>query len=290
MDKIFTIILNWNGARDTIECIHSIPQNQRVVVIDNGSKDNSVERIRYSCPHVTLIETGQNLGYAGGNNVGIEYALAQGAEKVLILNNDTVVDKQFYDELEKSPFDITGARALVYSNPSKLDHLGGVWNPKTAQFDLIGSGKPADFAYDGPLDYVCGCAILIHRRVFEKVGLFHPDFFLFWEEADLCMRAKKSGFKMGIANDACLKHKVSASFTGGKPHIAYYWWRNRFLWIERNLSLTDRTRYFFTLFIPETFKHLKRVLIKKDANHSAALKGLRDYFLRRFGENMIKRK
>jgi len=283
--------------------------NFEVVVVDNGSTDDSVKVIREGFANVTLLETGKNLGYAGGNNVGIEYALKTGAELVLLLNNDTVVDERLLEAFAKEARDrsevgIFGARPLRFFEPDKLDHLGGVWNGKKGEFDLIGLQEKEDFKYAGELDYVCGCSVLIRREVFEKIGLLEPSFFLFWEEADFCMRAKRAGFGIGICDGAKLWHKVSASFVGGKPHVAYFWWRNRFLWIERNLSPKDRRRVFWKVLMPQVghlyklsmlkgleLRVLKVLRSKKDLKekeqklhqYRASLQGFHDYVWRRFG-------
>ncbi|HEX4840325.1 MAG TPA: glycosyltransferase family 2 protein, partial [Rhabdochlamydiaceae bacterium] len=218
--KLSVVILNWNGKNDTLACLTSL-ENQglpfETIVVDNGSSDDSVVEISKKFPQVILIETGKNLGYAGGNNVGIEYALKHGADVVLLLNNDTIVDRHFIRALLNASqahpnVGIFGAYPLRMADPEKIDHLGGRWNSATATFDLIGLGEAKGFKTQQSLDYVCGCSILIRRQVFETVGLLEPTFFLFWEEADFCMRAKKAGFEIEICDEAQLLHKVSASF------------------------------------------------------------------------------
>ncbi len=300
------IILNYNGKDDTLACLASLEQmtcqDYSCIVVDNGSKDDSAAAIRSSFPKITLLETGQNLGYAGGNNVGIRHALAHGAEYILLLNNDTIVDLHFLEAFlkaakQKPHMSIFGAKPLRYYEPGKLDHLGGVWNPEKAAFDLIGLGASSDFRFDGTLDYVCGCATLIRRSVFDTVGLFEPLFFLYWEEADLCARAARAGFKIDVCYEAVLLHKVAASMTGGKPHIAYYWWRNRLLWMERNLEPKERKKIFWRKIFPEMahlfkLRFLKRaqLLLKYDqekagkiVQYQAATAGMLDYFRRKFG-------
>ncbi len=214
-----------------------------------------------------MIETGKTLGYAGGNNVGIDYALKQGADLVLLLNNDTIVDRHFITALLNSSQDhqnigIFGAYPIRMTDPEKIDHLGGRWNSATATFDLIGLGASRGFKTQQPLDYVCGCSILIRKQVFEKIGLLEPTFFLFWEEADLCMRAKKAGFGIEICYEAQLLHKISASFVGGTPHKTYFWWRGRFLWMERNCSKEEKESLYQTVLLPELRHIFKLRLIK----------------------------
>ncbi|MBS0615316.1 MAG: glycosyltransferase family 2 protein [Verrucomicrobia bacterium] len=297
------IILNYNGKEDTLACLASLQemteQNYSCIVVDNGSKDDSAAAIREAFPQVILLETGQNLGFAGGNNVGLKHALKQGFENILLLNNDTIVDPNFLTALlkaaaEKPHISIFGARPLRYYEPDKLDHLGGVWNPEKAAFDLIGLGAPAGFRFEGQLDYVCGCATLIRRSVFDTVGLFEPLFFLYWEEADLCARAKRAGFQIDVCYEATLLHKVAASMTGGKPHIAYYWWRNRLFWMQRNLSPLEYKKIFWRKVFPEIMQVFKLRLLKKfhrkspenilkSVQYLAATTGIIDFYCNRLG-------
>jgi len=310
--KLSIVILNWNGKTDTLACLTSLKKMHapafETIVVDNGSTDDSVTAIAKRFPNITLLQTGQNLGYAGGNNVGIEHALQQGADLVLLLNNDTIVDKHFVqallDACQNHPnVAIFGAYPIRMTDTKKIDHLGGRWNNTTATFDLIGLGKPKGFKTDQPLDYVCGCSILIRKEVFEKIGLLEPTFFLFWEEADFCMRAKKAGFNLEICYEAKLFHKVSASFIGGTPHKTYFWWRGRCLWIERNCSKEEKDRLYQTVLRPE-IRHIfklrliktaqlflnklfqrKRLSQKKDKllQYKAALAGYRDFCKASFG-------
>ena len=234
LPSIAVVILNWNGSSDLLACLSSLEkeswQNKEVIVVDNGSSDESCELVQKQFPSTTLLALKENLGYAGGNNVGISYALEKGHDFILILNNDTLVSAHFLTQFvsfsrENPAVGIIGGWPCLMSNPSKLDHLGGKWNPQTALFDFIGKEEPSHSTIEEEVDYVCGCSIFIKRAVFEKIGLLEPAFFLFWEEADFCMRAKKSGFKIAFCKKAVLLHKVSSSFTGGKPHTHYFWWR-----------------------------------------------------------------
>lgn len=293
--SLYVIILNWNGKADTLTCLEALaPQTPNIVVVDNGSSDNSVAVIKKVFPDVKLIVTSKNLGYAGGNNVGIEYALGQGADLVLLLNNDTIPAPNFIASLQKAahPTKILGAYPLRFNEPELLDHLGGIWDEKTATFTLVGQNEPKGFKTDKPLDYVCGCSILIPRQVFEAVGLLEPKFFLFWEEADLCWRARQAGFDIEVCYDAHLLHKVSASFTGGKPHKIYFSWRGRLLFIERNCPAQKKWLYKRVL-KPEMRRNLKLFLLKKllfnkkQLQYKAALLAWRDFHNHFFGERIF---
>jgi GT2 family glycosyltransferase len=298
--KIFIVLLNWNGKNDTLDCLKSLEQvetEHQIIVVDNGSSDDSVTSIQEAYPTITLIETGENLGYAEGNNVGIRYALEKDADYIFILNNDTKVESDILTAFLKNPdAPIQGAKTHLMSDPSLLDHLGGNWNPHKGEFDLVGAREKAEkWTASLTLDYVCGVALFVKAEVFKKIGLFEKRFFLFWEESDWCLRAKRAGYPASFCPQAKLYHKVSASFTGGKPHTTYFWWRNRLLWIERNCSPQEKRSLFFRILLPDIMHLVKLYVlkslfskktperIKKIRCYRAALVGVKDYLTRRFG-------
>jgi len=302
--KVFILLLNWNGKSDTLACLQSLEQltysNHEIVVIDNGSVDDSVVQIQQAFPNITLLKTGENLGFAGGNNVGITYALGQNADAILLLNNDTEVAPDllngYVEMLSTNPNAVLGGRVYQFDNRDQFDHLGGFWNPKKANFDLLAGSQIDDGkSWEQPIsvDFVCGCALFASAETFRSVGLLEEKFFLIWEEADWCARAKRLNHPILYCPKARLWHKISASFTGGKPHIQYYWWRNRLLWISRNCVNFNR----FAL-IKEASHILKLYLLKRVQllfSHSelraqkvlcyrAALKGIGHHIIGRYGK------
>ncbi len=299
--KIYVIILNWNGREDTLACLSSLAKVKtphEVVVVDNGSTDDSARAISASFPNVHLIQTGENLGYAEGNNVGIREAIKQGAEALLILNNDTTVEETILEGFLKRDLPIQGGHARLMDSPDILDHLGGKWNPQKVEFDLVGvNQKVEQWTEPTKLDYACGVALFVKRKVFETVGLFDPRFFLFWEESDWCFRAQKQGFSTISCPEAVLYHKRSASFKGGKPHIAYFWWRNRLLFLEKNFSgnqekmlkgrVLKEFRHMLKLYclkIPlAPFRNLNSKKREELRLYRSAISGVKDYYFRKFG-------
>ncbi|NRA89684.1 MAG: glycosyltransferase family 2 protein [Simkaniaceae bacterium] len=299
--KTYVIVLNWNGKSDTLNCLQSLTSvstPHQTIVVDNGSTDGSQVAIAEKFPHVHLIETKENLGYAEGNNMGIRYALENGADYIFILNNDTRVSSEIIESFLKRDVPIQGGKALLMDEPTKIDHLGGNWDKKKGEFNLVAEFDPSS-NWDTPvtLDYVCGVALFVKAEVFKKIGLFDPRFFLFWEEADWCLRAKRAGYDSQTCPEALLFHKRSASFTGGKPHTTYFWWRNRLLWIEKNCSEKEK-KNLKAMISKSTLKTLKSLCIKslllpfsnnRDKRRErlriskAQLIGVIHYYSRRFG-------
>lgn len=315
--KISIILLNWNGKKDTLECLSSLQKltypNFEILIVDNGSTDDSVAAFQKEHPSLPIIQTFSNLGYAGGNNAGIDHALKRGADYILLLNNDTIVAPdlltRFLEAANKQPKGgIFGGKILSYKEPKFVDHIGGSWNPLIAEFVSIGKGESASISQEmQKVDYVSGCALFIKREVIEKIGKLDPRFFLMWEETDLCYRAKAHGFEIWSAPNALVWHKISASFSG-KALMHYYWWRNRLLWIEKNLPKKEKRELYFQVILREIYKihrHFalkslqclllkifspsklteKRTLTLK--RYRAGCLGIRHYFLRKFGGPVV---
>lgn len=305
--KVAIVVLNWNGKDDTTACLHSLQRidypSFDIIVVDNGSTDGSIATLRKRFPDVQILANARNLGYAGGNNVGIRHALNQGADAVLVLNNDTIaapdVLKAFDAALHAEPdMGIFGGTIYQLHDENRLDHLGGQWNAERLEFDLVGKGTIA-CAHVPTLDYVCGAGVVIRRAVFEAIGLLEPRFFLFWEEADFCARAKSAGFGVKNCLDARIWHKGSASFVGGKPHAAYFYWRGRLLWMERHyqkrtiarLICTEGARQAKFVLLKGAEYALRRFLLRKREErekrirllrYCASVCGIWHYLMRRF--------
>jgi GT2 family glycosyltransferase len=321
-NKIAIIVLNWNGKKDTLECLESIRQidyqNFDIIVVDNGSNDDSVRAIQNKFSEVKVLETGENLGYAGGNNFGTRYAIKHGADYILLLNNDVIVDpqliKNFIDAVLKvGPWAIFSAKIFYFSQPKKIWYAGARRIKSTAHFIHIGQGSidnGNEFNSLTETDYACGCAIFFYKGVIDKVGLFDEKFYLTYEEADFCYRAKKAGIKSYIVPGAKIWHKVSVSFGGEESALfRYFMNRNKLLWAEKNLPFFQRvlvyiraSNEFLSLLLPpfrlkmaNDISFIKKIssslveyrysVIKyyNDPLRKAKILGLRDFLLRRFG-------
>ena len=318
-DLVSIIILNWNGWKDTIECLQSVQQinypNFRVLVVDNGSSDDSVTEIRRAFPDVDLLETGKNLGYAGGNNAGIAHALNAQPAFILLLNNDTIVDPDilaaFVDAASVCPAaGIFGAKSYYYSKPDTIWALGGKWDRSATEIMFIGKDE-CDSAVSNTqpfeMDYVIGCALFCRVAMIQNIGMMEEAFFLNFEEMDWCYRARKAGYLSYSVPGAKLWHKVSVSFGGSEsPLWKYFMTRNELLWARRHLPLRERIRVaqkilrqiFPAFSLGESGKHgfVQRLYWEttryaREINrrrhqpyYQAQLYGIMDYLRRRFGD------
>lgn len=247
--SVYVIILNWNGKACVLECVESMLRqdypNYEVVVVDNASRDGSQEAIRAQYPQVRLIENSDNLGFAGGNNVGLRYALSDGADYTIIINNDTTVDPKMVSTLmsEAAKHGADMAGPMMYFYPPRGEgkeliwYAGGIINyfqGKTAHRGIREIDK-GQYAGTAETDYITGCCILTSRRLLIEVGLLDTGYKpMYAEDADWSARAHAAGFKLVFVPDAKLWHKVSASSGGGlTPFKVYYKTRNNLKFFRR---------------------------------------------------------
>lgn len=286
MSRAWIILVNWNGWRDTLECLESLLlldyPDFRIVICDNGSDDGSLERIagwvgergvtlaRFQreggsavlCgdPLITLIDIGENLGFAGGNNVGIRHALARGAAYCWLLNNDTVVEPDALSQLvarmrQDASVGICGSTLRLYHDRDRIQALGGGfyyrwlgvpwhygrctrWN-RSAGLQLRAEAR---------MNYVEGASMLVSRDFLERVGLLNEEYFLYFEEADWALRGR-GRFALGYAAGSVVYHKVGGSIgTSSNPSrksyvCDFYNVRNRILFARRHHPFTLPTVY-----------------------------------------------
>lgn len=301
MRKIFVVILNWNGKKDTIACLATLLKlkNQpaqggsklKTVVVDNGSSDGSVEELEKRYEDIKILRNEKNLGYAEGNNVGIKYALTHGADYILLLNNDTLVNENFINELlkvmeENKKIGITGPK--IYFAPGFEFHkerysqkelgkviwyAGGIidWQNIYASHRGVDEVDHGQYNKEEETDFTSGCAMMVKREVFEKIGMFDPKYFLYWEDSDFCQRARQAGFKIFYAPKAIVYHKNAASSEKpGSVIHQYYQTRNRFLFGLKYANFRAKMAL---------LRESLRFLLKNGIRRKATT----DFYLRRFG-------
>ncbi|MBI3154350.1 MAG: glycosyltransferase family 2 protein [Burkholderiales bacterium] len=252
--QVTIVVLNWNGHADTAGCLDSlravVGERVKVLVVDNGSTDGSVPAIRAAHPGVELIETGANLGYAGGNNVGIARAVADGADFVLVLNNDTTCAPDLVDRLLEAAARHPRAgflcpRMLYMDDPQRVWFDGARWKGDALTFGFPGKDRPeAELGSgDHDTDYACGAALFVRAQVVREVGLFDERYFLVWEESDWCYRARAAGWTSMVVPAARIWHKVGAAFGSEEsPLRTYFSARNKLVWLARHGSAGERLR------------------------------------------------
>ena len=234
---LFVIVLNNNRRDDVLACLASLFQNDyknvRVILVDNASKDDSIEAVHREFPQVQIIPLTTNLGYAGNNNIGIQAALDQGADWIFILNDDTVLDPSCLSLLiETSKLDpaigIAGPMVYHFEAPEVIQSAGGMlgkyWQSTHLGKDELDHGQ---FKSVRPVQWISGCAILVRRAMIEQVGMLDPNYFLYWEETEWCIRAGNAGWKIMHIPQAKLWHKGASTWQQPKPYVTYYTTRNQ---------------------------------------------------------------
>ena len=253
---IWIVVLNWNGAEDTIACLRSLQtlhyRNVRFAVVDNGSTDGSGAMLRRAVhdESTDLIETGKNLGFAGGNNVGIRHALDQGADFILVLNNDTIVDPGLLDELiaaadQHPEAGCFGPWIYYMHDRDRLWFTRSEWSHEKSAFTAPGKGLLASEIPQTVTgtEYVCGAALFFRAEVARRIGLLDERFFLVYEDSDWCFRARGTGFECLAVPSATIWHKVGTSFgSEASPLRTYFSTRNRLLWADEHVPRRERWR------------------------------------------------
>jgi GT2 family glycosyltransferase len=253
MTETCILVLNWNNAPDTLECLKSLEHLNcpaDVVVVDNGSTDDSVVLIQQQFPNRALLETRENLGYAGGNNFGIQYALDHGAKYVCILNNDVIVDPDCFAPLaialeQDAQVGVVTPLVAEMNEPDKVWALGQEVNWQTSLVTRIHAGESAPMLRSHPpieVDAASGTVMMIKREVFEHVGLLDESFYLYHEETDWCLRARQAGYKILAVPASLAWHAVSGTLGQTSPVVDYYMLRNHLRLIARHWTGTARLR------------------------------------------------
>jgi GT2 family glycosyltransferase len=288
------ILLNWNQPEFTLDCLKSLEKVDYpafdVIVVDNGSKDGSPAQIRQAFPDVTLIENPTNLGFAGGNNVGVKRALANGADYLLLLNNDTEVAPN----LLRSLVDVGESDPRIGALGPKIyyfDHQNVIWSgggavdrfgePKHLRENQVDTGQP-DRVED--VDYVTGCAFMVKRAVVEKVGALDDRFFIYFEETEWCSRIKRAGFRIVYAPQARMWHKISMVQRTTSRRYLYLMTRNRLLY----LRLTGAKPAMIALAVIDLLRTIASWTLRPEHREmrpysTALVRGILHFALGRFG-------
>jgi len=291
--SVCTIILNYNNYSDTIETIESVLSLEyganSVLLVDNSSDKTIVRNIRKRFPDLTIIENKKNLGYAGGNNIGIQKAVTDNADYIFLLNNDVKLEKgvlkKCVSAMEKSP-GCGACQPLIITSGNEQK----VWSAGTKLFfgypRLFRKGTKVQKAgiLTSPFGLV-GCAILFRRTAIQQTGLFDESLFLLHEETDWCIRAKKKNFSLLIVSDAIVYHKISTTIGMFSKIYLYYIGRNWILVGKKNFSFFYYTYILATEFLIRFPYYLYHVIKKGQIRMiKFYLKGISDGILGISGE------
>jgi GT2 family glycosyltransferase len=232
---VWVIVVNWNGREITLDCLdslhHSTYRNRHVLVVDNASTDGSAESIRKLHPDVEVLALSENRRFSGGNNAGIRHALEHGAEALLLLNNDTTVDPGYLEPLLECLFSdpsigIVAPKIYYHSQPDRLWYAGGSISFWTGSMKHVGIREYDNGQHDTPgeTDYATGCCFLTRRELVAEIGLLDESYYMYTEDADWCMRARRAGYRVVYEPRARVWHRLSVSAGG---HLSWYKLKNK---------------------------------------------------------------
>ncbi len=248
---IAVILVNYNGLSDTIDCLNSIGEQTlpiQAIVVDNASKENEALIIQKQFPKVKTIRSNNNLGFAGGNNVGIQWALNNNFEYIALLNNDTILDCQLFEYLlnEVEENAIVAPYMYYHSNPQHLWYGGGEINRWTGNAKHFYTNKNKQHPFE--CSFITGCCFMAHRNIWGKIGLLDESYFMYNEDTDYSIRLLQKKVKIKIVPQAKLWHKVGKSSGGKKSALSiYYTTRNRLQIVKKYKSFFKATAYPFSV-------------------------------------------
>jgi len=298
MTKIFVSILNYNGNKDTHACLQSLEEVEKqeseinVVVVDNASREKFTDDEKYKNFSLKIIRSEINLGFSGGQNLGIKYSLENGADYIVILNNDVLLDKNLIVELLKT-FDEKDCGIIspkiyfakgheFHKDRYQSEDLGKViwyaggkmdWQNVIASHIGVDEVDKGQYQNVKEIDFASGCCEMIKKEVFEKAGFFDDRYFLYYEDNDLSQRAKAHNFKIFYQPKALMWHLNAGSAGGsGSALQDYYITRNRLLFGFSYCSLRAK--------IALTKESCKNIL----SGRPWQKKGAVDFYLRKFGK------
>ena len=241
--KVSIILVNYNGAVHTKECIESLLKieytNYDIYIVDNKSTNDNFKDIMIEYENekkICVIFNDKNLGFSGGNNVAIEKAMQMKSDYVLLLNNDTVVEKDFLSIMMKNTANkdnlgITTCNIKMYYEREKNWYAGGFLNKSGSATILY-----TDEASSDDITFVSGCCMLIPIEVIKDVGMLSEDYFLYFEDTDYCSKVVKKGYKLLYCSETTIYHKESVATGKKTPLYSYYFARNRLIYIRKCMS------------------------------------------------------
>lgn len=280
--SVCCVVVNWNGWQDTLRCLESLRAQDyprlSVIAVDNGSTNDSEQRIRAAHPEVELIQTGANLGFPSGCNVGTRAAYASGADFIWLLNNDTVAPPDTAGKLVRTAVanpsaGAVGAVLYYLHDPSKVQAWGGgsinLWTAYVRHYTA-----PANF--DDGNSFLTGASMLMPRRICDQVGIFYEGFFMYCDDSDLCLRIRRAGHGLVVAQDTAVLHKEGGSSPPRSPLIDQFATTSTLRLLRRQAPAPVLSMALYL-----SLRLGKRLLRAEWPNLSAVLRGLRIFLAQR---------
>lgn len=251
--SVAIILVNWNGYPYTQACLESLRYvdypDFRVIVVDNASENQEGRRLKAEFPELDLIESDSNTGFAGGNNLGIKKAMAEGYTHLMLLNNDTEVAPDFLGEMLRKFItapNLGVVQPLIFflENRKKIWSAGGKWDAFLGRAITLGDRKSeAEYTpKDQKLDWATGCCLLIKREAIEDTGLLNAQYFAYFEDVDWSLRFRAKGFEIELASKSHIYHEAGASSKSKhsegtlSPRVFYFHVRNQLLLIRAQVD------------------------------------------------------
>ncbi|MFC3416605.1 glycosyltransferase family 2 protein [Algoriphagus hitonicola] len=247
--SVAIILVNWNGLKFTRACLQSLQKvdfpSFRVIVVDNASEENEGENLKVDFPEIILIQNQENLGFSGGNNVGIRKALEMGFSHIMLLNNDTVVEPEFLGKMvlkmkESEQIGVVQPVICFLENPNKIWSAGGKWEPHLSRAITLGDRKLLEnySLSDKEIDWATGCCMLIRREAILDAGLLQEQYFAYFEDVEWSLRFRAKSWEIHLASQAKIYHEAGASSKKKhaegtlSPRVFYFHVRNQLFLIR----------------------------------------------------------
>lgn len=239
---ISAVLVNWQQADRTIEAVRALERQSfpinYVIIVDNGSMDNSEKILKASLPEAHVFRNQENVGFGSGCNIGITQAISLGSDYILLINNDALPEKHLIQKMifrirHDSMIGVVGA-CIHDPTDNVAKHAGTVMNP--ISFTCRNTLSEVELNANS-YSWITGASMLLNVTALKVVGIFDPGYFMYWEDADLCMRLRRFGFKMAVASDAIVEHEAGTS--SNQIEIKRYSWHltSQLRWVKTNYKI-----------------------------------------------------
>ena len=303
-DAVAIIVLNWNGWQDTLQCLDSLRKVEnptiRVYVVDNGSTNESVPKLRSYLANLNegedmvLIENEENLGFSGGMNVGMQRALDDGYDWLLLLNNDVIVDARFLVPMlnaadEDAQIGMVNPKIYLLEEPDMFWSIGGRVNWMKTRGWHVGYRERDIGQYDQPpvqeTAYATGGCVLLRRAMLEQIGLMPDIYFVYYEDVEWSLRAQRAGWRTVVVPEAKIWHKGAASAKEASDTYIQYHVRNGLIHARRMGTPLSRVAAYSVSVLRFMWQLVKWVLLPKRRRWArATMRGIRDAWAHREGK------